>query len=89
MRYDFLNRSAPMNEQDLDDAEQAVAGEDTVVAAVARKALHDLREMRHETLNPNYMYAGGRIHRAAILCREATIEKLRKQIKMLGQTPEA
>lgn len=58
-------------------------------AASARHLAADLllyvRHLKHEIANPVYSYAGGRISRNAILCRDEEIIALRNRIAQLEE----
>lgn len=47
------------------------------------KLLWEYRSLLHEMNDPNYQYAGDRIHRGAILDREARINSLNQQLLVL------
>ncbi len=55
---------------------------------IAQKLLHEVRRLKHELDDPNYIYSG-RIHRAAILCRNAEIDALRAEIQKIKSEQEA
>lgn len=45
--------------------------------------MRELLRLKSQLEDPNYMYAGGRIHRHAILTRNGQIDALRQEIKSL------
>lgn len=40
-----------------------------------QRLVREVLRLKHELANPQFMYAGGRVSRDAILCRNATIDK--------------
>lgn len=55
--------------------------------SVASRRIMDLcsevRSLQHQLEDPNHLYASGRIHRQAIICRDGEISRLRKQVEEL------
>lgn len=77
----------PKNESDLHDIERLVHAEDTLIARMAQSLVVEVRRLRHELADPNYIYAHGRIARAAIVCRNNEIDSLREQLKSKNENP--
>lgn len=48
-------------------------------------AIIEIRNLQTELMDPNYLYSGTRIHRNALLCRDAEIDSLRKENKGVEQ----
>jgi hypothetical protein len=71
-----------ISEPDLSRAEQLAVAGDSALHQYLGKCVSEVRRLRHELNDPNYSYSG-RIHRQAILCREAEIDSLRERIKEL------
>lgn len=71
----------PKDDSDLHDIETLVHAEDTIIARLAQALVVEVRRLKHELNDPNYMFAGGRIPRAALICRTTEIDKLRKELK--------
>ena len=57
---------------------------DTLEHRIIQRLLREVLRLRHELDDPAYMYAGGRIRRDAILCRNAAIEALRPNTPNTG-----
>lgn len=68
------------NPADLDIAEETAMRGETIVHQWLATCISEIRRLRHELNNPNYQYASSRIHRQALLYREAEIDKLKKEI---------
>lgn len=68
---------------ELDDAEHTAAGDNSFMAHLVLKLVNEVRSLQHELADPNYQYSSGRIHRQAILCRDAEIDRLRKELEKL------
>lgn len=60
---------------DIDYAERLAMSEETQMSLTLAKAVSFIRKLQHELNDPNYRYVG-RIHRQAILSRNAQIERL-------------
>lgn len=71
-----------MDKLDLHGIEQAACASDSTEAAMILNLVSEVRRLKHELDDPNYLYAG-RIHRQAIVSRDARIEKLRTEVKRL------
>lgn len=71
--------------------EEAASKEHSLEGGRIGELCSEVRRLRHELDDPNYQYVG-RIHRQAILCRNGTIDRLRKEIAELkalaGRIPE-
>jgi len=63
---------------ELDKMEQVACDQDTYLGQCCRKLISEVRNLQHQLDDPNYQYAGSRIHRQAIVVRNAEIDKLRK-----------
>lgn len=66
----------------LIEMEEAGATEDSPLAFHVCELVSEVRRLKHELADPNYLYAG-RIHRQAILSRNATIDQLLREVKRL------
>lgn len=73
-----------IDEIDLRMAEELAVTEDTAMSQWLSKCVSEVRRLQHELNDPNYSYSG-RIHRQAILCRNAEIDRLQKRIKELEE----
>lgn len=71
-----------IEEPDLSRAEELAMTEGTAMAQWLAKCVSEIRRLRHELNDPNYMYSG-RIHRQAVICRDVEIDRLRKRIEDL------
>lgn len=79
-KFDCLSKREPLNESDLSDLEEMAFEGDDLVHRAAQRLLIELRRAWHDLADPQYMYAGGRVHRHAILCRNAEVDELRQRI---------
>jgi hypothetical protein len=68
-----------MNEQELIECERVALADDTLIHQIATKLAAEVRRLQHALNDPAYMYAGSRIHRHAIVCRNERIEQLLKE----------
>jgi hypothetical protein len=80
MAWDFLYRSDKLTESDLYDIEQHACKNDTLEVQLLCRLVTECRKLQHELNDPNYQYSG-RIHRQAIICRDAEIDRLRTRLK--------
>lgn len=80
---DCIERTHSLSEMDLSELEVVAFCSDGVPQRCVQVLIREVRRLRHELEDPSFMYAGGRIRRDAILCREAEIDQLREQIKKL------
>ena len=71
-----LDSPAPLTESDLVELESVAFEGDGVEHRAVQKLLREFRRLTHELNDPSFMYAGSRIRRDAILCRDAEIDKL-------------
>lgn len=62
--------------------EKAAAEDGSIMATYVLQLVSRVRALEHELADPNYQYSG-RIHRQAIVSRNALIEKLRQEIAIL------
>lgn len=74
-----------ISDSELMNAEELSTSGDTQLHMYLSKAISEIRHLRHQLNDPNYMYSG-RIHRQAILTRNARIEQLEKEIEKLKKT---
>lgn len=95
MSLDFLYGSAELMPFDLEEIEKRVVGLDTLECQMASRLLVEVRRLKLEANkllleidDPAYQYASGRIHRHAIVCRNAEIDSLRKEISALQEPKE-
>lgn len=51
-----------------------------------RDLLVECRRLQHELADPNYLYAGNRINRLAIVTRNEEIDALREELKKLKES---
>lgn len=68
-----------MTDEELHDAEQLAYWGRLQEHELLRKAVAEIRSLRHQLADPNYIFACSRIGRGAILYREARNEHLRKE----------
>lgn len=87
MKLDFLYRSGPLTDADLEAAEQVALAGDSRDQQLASRLLVELRRVRHELADPAFMYAGSRIHRHALICRDAENSQLRAELNSLKTSP--
>lgn len=71
-----------LEDDELDAMERFAMTEETLMALNVGKLVSEVRRLKHELADPNYLYVG-RIHRQSILCRDAQIDVLRKEIAEL------
>lgn len=69
-----------MQLSNLDKTEELAFGGDTMLHICLQQAISDIRELQHALDNPNYKYAGSRIHRNAILDRNNQIREYQNKI---------
>lgn len=74
-----LNSPAPLAESDLSELEGIAFSGDSVEHRSMQKLIREFNRLSHELNDPAFMYAGSRIRRDAILCRNAEIDSLRKK----------
>lgn len=67
---------------ELDDMEERATAADGHLAVCVCRLVSEVRRLHHELADPNYQYSG-RIHRQAVLTRDATIARLREEVKKL------
>lgn len=80
--YDFLNKREHLTTNDIHDCEQLSFKEENILNRICQRLIVEVRSLQHELADPNYQYVG-RIHRNAILTRDAEIDRLRTKIKEL------
>lgn len=80
---DILRRYDLIGESGIERLEEKASADDSLFALAILRLISALRSAFHSLEDPNYLYAGTRIHRQAILCREATIDKHRERIAEL------
>jgi hypothetical protein len=83
--YDFLNRRGPLDCLDLDTCEAEGAKADTLHSHMVMKLVSEVRRLTHERDDPNFKYSGDRIHRAAVVSRNAQIDRLHDEVKALRE----
>lgn len=89
MNIPNLHNSAPLDESDFVGMEEWIYKQPyNLEKEIAMRLLSECRTLKHQLNDPNYSYSG-RIHRAALLCRDATIDDLRKENKCLIAEQEA
>ncbi len=54
---------------------------------IMRQLISEVRRLRHELADPNYLYSG-RIHRQGIISRNMEIDRLNKEIRELKTANE-
>lgn len=80
MRWpDCLGSPWPLTESDLTELEMIAFAGDSLEHKAMQKLIREFRRLSHELNDPAFMYAGSRIRRDAILCRDAEIDKLIKK----------
>lgn len=80
---EWLNSARPYNARTENDLEEILFGlPDSLAKQIATKLLSECRRLQHEIDDPNYRYSG-RIHRNAILCRNAEIRSKTERITVL------
>lgn len=82
--YDFLGKRGRLSAIDIHTCEQLSFKEDNALNRVCQRLIIEIRDLQHELADPNYQYVG-RIHRNAILVREAEIDSLKAKIKELEE----
>lgn len=82
--YDFLGKRERLSAIDIHTYEQLSFKEDNALNRVCQRLIIEIRDLQHELADPNYQYVG-RIHRNAILVREAEIDSLKAKIKELEE----
>ena len=80
-----------LNDADLQEMETEIGSSESLGGASARtgqmlqRALWEIRKLRHALVDPNFMFASGRVTRTAIVCRNETIRVLQERITELGK----
>lgn len=74
--------------QILDEWEQLGYSGGTPIHRALSDAVREIRRLKHELSDPNYMYASGRIGRQALLVREAELDRYRRRVAELEQAME-
>jgi hypothetical protein len=67
---------------ELDEWENKACGEgwhDVII----RSLVSEVRRLQHQLDDPNYLYAGSRIHRQALIVRDAEADRLREIVAKL------
>lgn len=78
MNYNFLDK-AKFDPFDLTDYEELIFKGDSLVHRAAQNLLSEVLRLRSELTDERFQYAGGRIHRFAIVSRNAENDELRQQ----------
>ncbi len=77
-----------MTEEELDRFEQLGCKRPmTPETQAIGNLVSEVRKLLHELKDPNYLYASTRIHRQAVISRDATIQRLEKEIMELKCPP--
>jgi environmental stress-induced protein Ves len=61
---------------DLHNIEEVALSSNTQIHQFAAKLVFRVRQLQHELHDPNYLYAGTRISRQALICREQDMRKV-------------
>lgn len=69
----------PLTDADLIVMERLAFASETAECHAIQRLLAEVRRLRHELADPNYMYAGTRIHRHALLDRNARLDRKRAE----------
>lgn len=77
-----MSGNSYIENDDLNRAEEIAVEGDSAMHQYLGRCVSEIRRLRHELDDPNYQYVG-RIHRQAILVRDARIDKLLKEIAEL------
>lgn len=83
MALSFLSSPGPLSDSDLHEAERVALASDSLPGQLAARLLVEVRRLQHQLADPSFMYAGGRIHRHAIVCRQTEIDALRQDAARL------
>lgn len=83
MSLNFLYSSDPLTNFDLDEIEQIVLKENDLLSQVACRLLSEVRRLTHALNDPQYMYAGDRVNRMAVITRNLDIVKLNDELTAL------
>ena len=70
---------------ELHDLECMAYDGDTLYNRAMQRLVREVMRLQHELADPRFQYAGGRIHRAAIVCRNAEIDSLRDKSRGDGK----
>jgi len=70
-------------ETHLAECEEEGCKGDTLLHQLVCHLVSKVRNLQHQLADPNYQYAGGRIHRQAIVCRNEQQVQLYNEIKEL------
>lgn len=73
-----------MDIDNIDDMEREAVKGESMLHQMLSRAVSKIRSLQHELTDPNYLYVG-RIHRQAILSRNAEIDALREELTKLKQ----
>lgn len=65
----------------LNEMEEKAASVGDQMSQWVCQLVSEVRRLKHELVDPNYLYANGRIHRQAVVSRNAEIEKLKAECK--------
>jgi len=84
MNYNFLDK-AKFDPLDLTDYEELIFKGDSLVHRAAQNLLSEVLRLRGELADERFQYAGGRIHRFAIVSRNAENDELRRQVADLTE----
>jgi len=76
--HTFLYTSTPLTDDQLHEIERLIYTADSH-DQLAGRLYQEVLRLKHELADPRYHYAGSRINRAAIVSRDAEIDKLRAE----------
>jgi len=66
---------------DLDNFEQKYSGMETEQSLLICQLISEIRSLRHELKDPNYLYCGSRIHRQAVISRNNQMNSMSEEYK--------
>lgn len=70
---------------DLNVIEELALSKDDLIHQYCAKLILRVRQLEHDLTDPNYLYAGTRICRQALVVRHQEMQKIREQVKLLQQ----
>jgi hypothetical protein len=83
----FLTNGKRLEECDLQECERVALKGDSLEQQMLGRLLIEVRKLQHELADEQYRYAGTRIHRHALVCRDLKIDELREKVAALeGKT---
>lgn len=87
MSWDFLNSRNRLTTVDINEIEEWSLRSDDLTHRFLARLVSEYRKLEHELIDPNYMYAGGRIHRQALMVRDVEVMQLRKEVSDMKIAP--